>query len=233
MLCSRLLLWRSAQRELQGRALGGEETGASSRRKRTRRRRTSTLRGLQSQGIEARLREEEYHEESRAVKAERRVRRERAFAKTASAQPSPAGEGGRRRGTSARPPGPVQAPPQTQTRKNLETAHKCDMRLDFADSWGVSCAQCPGAGVHEGERLCFACHRPPCGEEFTRWLVTSVDTDLWMIILVATSTGQIKAEGDDVVDVTVRKVVGGAVKYFWVNRVCGAICDLRDGGESA
>ena len=135
----------------------------------------------------------------------------------------------------------------------------------------------------DGQRLCFACHRPDCGKgfahldkdsvdravnlvaekgslptriirefrpgsdcihfivwakkywgkEFVRWLLTSVDTDLWMIVLLAMSTGHILAEGEQVVDVSVCKVTGGVPKYIWVNRVLTAICDLKDGGESA
>lgn len=71
------------------------------------------------------------------------------------------------------------------------------------------------------------------GKEFVRWLLTSVDTDLWMIVLLAMSTGHIQAEGEQVVDVSVCKVTGGVPKYIWVNRVFTAICDLKDGGESA
>ncbi|CAM9428404.1 unnamed protein product [Ectocarpus sp. 4 AP-2014] len=54
-----------------------------------------------------------------------------------------------------------------------------------------------------------------------------------MIILLAMSTGFLKASGMGAVDVTVQKVMGGAPKYIWVNRAFAAISGLRDGNESA
>ncbi|CAB1121317.1 unnamed protein product [Ectocarpus sp. CCAP 1310/34] len=72
-----------------------------------------------------------------------------------------------------------------------------------------------------------------CGRNFENWLVTSVDTDQWMIILLAMSTGFLKASGEGAVEVTVHEVVGGDPKYTWVNRVFAVISGLRDGNESA
>ncbi|CAB1115078.1 unnamed protein product [Ectocarpus sp. CCAP 1310/34] len=57
--------------------------------------------------------------------------------------------------------------------------------------------------------------------------------DLWMIILLAMSTGKIPPNGIDKVDVTVQRIVGGAAKFLWVNRVYNKIADLKDGSESA
>ncbi|CAN0430768.1 unnamed protein product [Pylaiella littoralis] len=43
------------------------------------------------------------------------------------------------------------------------------------------------------------------GNKFRRWLVTSVDTDEWMIIQLAMSTGKIAARGPEAVQVTCRE----------------------------
>ncbi|CAB1117890.1 unnamed protein product [Ectocarpus sp. CCAP 1310/34] len=71
------------------------------------------------------------------------------------------------------------------------------------------------------------------GKKLDKWLVTSVDTDLWIIILLAMSTGKIPPNGIDKVDITVQRIVGGAAKFLWVNRVYNKIADLKDGSESA
>ncbi|CAM9353942.1 unnamed protein product, partial [Hapterophycus canaliculatus] len=71
------------------------------------------------------------------------------------------------------------------------------------------------------------------GRSFSKWMVTSVDTDQWMIILLAMSAGKIQPSGSAKVDVTVRRVVAGNAKYLYVNRVFDKICNLRDGSESA
>lgn len=92
----------------------------------------------------------------------------------------------------------------------------------------------PDVGEAELSLVHFIVHaKMYWGKEFARWLITSVEPDLWMIILIGMSTGHIKTEGVGLVDVTVLKVVGGAAKYIWVNRVFTAICKLKDGSESA
>ncbi|CAB1106379.1 unnamed protein product [Ectocarpus sp. CCAP 1310/34] len=70
------------------------------------------------------------------------------------------------------------------------------------------------------------------GRNSENWLVTSVDTDQWMIILLAMRTGFLKASGEGAVEVTVQMVVGGDPKYIWVNRVFASISGLRDSDES-
>ncbi|CAN0185998.1 unnamed protein product, partial [Pylaiella littoralis] len=71
------------------------------------------------------------------------------------------------------------------------------------------------------------------GKDFDKWLVTSVDTDEWMIILLAMSTGKIKPQGPGAVEVTVQRIVGGVPRFLWVNRAFAKICELEDGIESA
>lgn len=72
------------------------------------------------------------------------------------------------------------------------------------------------------------------GERITEWLVYSVDTDQWMIVLLAMSTGFLKATpGDEHVKVTVEKRVGKESTYIYVNRVFESIRDQKDGSESA
>lgn len=99
LLCSRLMLGGSAPPELLGRVLGGRGPGSVQGGKAQH----VFLKGLQCQGIGAQLREEEYHEENRVVRAERDARRETVFAEAASAPPSVAGKGGRRRDRRADP----------------------------------------------------------------------------------------------------------------------------------
>ncbi|CAN0247626.1 unnamed protein product [Pylaiella littoralis] len=71
------------------------------------------------------------------------------------------------------------------------------------------------------------------GKDFDKWLVTSVDTDEWMIILLAMSTGKIKPQGPGTVEVTVQRIVGGVPRFLWVNRSFAKICELEAGIESA
>ncbi|CAB1100238.1 unnamed protein product [Ectocarpus sp. CCAP 1310/34] len=74
---------------------------------------------------------------------------------------------------------------------------------------------------------------PDIGEAELSWTVSSVDTDLWMTILLAMATGWLRPRGEGAVDVTVQKVVGGETKFLWMNRVFASICELQDGSESA
>ncbi|CAB1103684.1 unnamed protein product [Ectocarpus sp. CCAP 1310/34] len=71
------------------------------------------------------------------------------------------------------------------------------------------------------------------GEIFDEWVVSSEDTDLWMIILLAMTTGWLTPRGERAVDVTVLRVVGGETKFLWMNRVFASICELQDGSKSA
>ncbi|CAN0096134.1 unnamed protein product [Scytosiphon promiscuus] len=63
-------------------------------------------------------------------------------------------------------------------------------------------------------------------------MVSSVDTDQWMIILLAMGTGKVRPRGEGEVRVTVRRVTGGRT-YILVNRVYDKVCTLRDGSETA
>ena len=71
------------------------------------------------------------------------------------------------------------------------------------------------------------------GKRFSRWLLSSADTDLWMIVLLGMSCGRIAPLGEGAVEVTARQVVGGDTIYLLVNRVYRSICQLQDGSESA
>ncbi|CAM9550630.1 unnamed protein product [Pylaiella littoralis] len=71
------------------------------------------------------------------------------------------------------------------------------------------------------------------GRTFHKWMVTLVGTDEWMIILLAMSTGKIKAHGPGGVQVTVQRIVGGASKFLLVYRAFTKIGDLEDGSDSA
>ncbi|CAN0055456.1 unnamed protein product [Pylaiella littoralis] len=46
------------------------------------------------------------------------------------------------------------------------------------------------------------------GKDFDKWLVTSVVTDEWMIIILAMSSGKIRPQGPGAVEVTVQRIVG-------------------------
>ncbi|CAB1101356.1 unnamed protein product [Ectocarpus sp. CCAP 1310/34] len=76
-------------------------------------------------------------------------------------------------------------------------------------------------------------HRGPDIGEAELPVVSSLDTDLWMIILLAMTTGWLPPRGEGAVDVTVQRVVGGETKFLWMNRVFAGICELQDGSESA
>ena len=69
--------------------------------------------------------------------------------------------------------------------------------------------------------------------ELRNWLVISVDTDQWMIILLAMGTGKIVAEGPDAVNVTVARHVRSTVEYIHVNRIFQVIAKLTEIREHA
>ena len=111
--------------------------------------------------------------------------------------------------------------------------------LQGQEGYGPNCGrqhEYPGTGVGEGELVTahfivnswMYCEEPP-----TKWLVTSIDTDQWMIILLAMAVGKIRWAGPGKVDVTVKRVLSGGTDYIWVNRVYGALLGLTDGCESA
>lgn len=64
-------------------------------------------------------------------------------------------------------------------------------------------------------------------------LISSVDTDLWMIVLLGMSCGRLVPLGEGAAEVTVWPVVGGGTKHLLVNRVCKSTCQLQDESESA
>ena len=66
-----------------------------------------------------------------------------------------------------------------------------------------------------------------------KWLVTSVDTDQWVLILLAMGTGRISEEGSSRVDVTVARHLRSKTEYVHVNRVYDAILNLRNEGIHA
>ncbi|CAM9547720.1 unnamed protein product [Sphacelaria rigidula] len=66
-----------------------------------------------------------------------------------------------------------------------------------------------------------------------KWLVTSTDTDQWVLVLLAMSCGHIEPQGSNAVQVTVKRIVNGGPRYILVNRVYRAIVTLMDGSESA
>ena len=71
------------------------------------------------------------------------------------------------------------------------------------------------------------------GNDFKKWIISSIDTDQWMKILLAMSTGNIAPTGPFRVDVAVRKIVGSVPKHLWDKRVFETTCNLEDGSESA
>ena len=95
----------------------------------------------------------------------------------------------------------------------------------------------PGIGEGEMSTVHFIVHHRRYYKggsmKLRKWLVTSVDTDQWMIILLAMGTGKIVAEGSDAVNVTVARHVRSTVEYLHVNRIFRAIAGLTEIGEHA
>ncbi|CAM9320725.1 unnamed protein product [Sphacelaria rigidula] len=94
----------------------------------------------------------------------------------------------------------------------------------------------PGPGIGEGEMstVHFIIHSGTLfGKSLKKWLVTSSDTDQWIIVLLAMSSGCIKPHGAGAALVTVKRIVNGGPQYILVNRVYNAIESLRDGSHSA
>ena len=95
----------------------------------------------------------------------------------------------------------------------------------------------PGIGEGEMSSVHFIVHyRRYCkgsSGDLRNWLVTSVDTDQWMVILLAMGTGKILSEGQDAVNVTVARYVRSTVEYIHVNRIFQAIAGLTAIGEHA
>ena len=77
------------------------------------------------------------------------------------------------------------------------------------------------------------CYRKGGSMKLRNWLVTSVDTDQWMINLLTMGTGKTVAEGPDAVNVTVARQVRSTVEYLHVNRIFQAIARLTEIGEHA
>ena len=103
---------------------------------------------------------------------------------------------------------------------------------------GVSVGVQGARGSHVGELEISAVHvlvhcEKKRGKRFSRWLLSSVDTDLWMIVFVRMSCGRIVPLGGGTMEVTARQVVGGGTRYLLANWVYRSICQLQDGSESA
>lgn len=80
---------------------------------------------------------------------------------------------------------------------------------------------------------CFVHAEKNFVEQPMRWLVTSIDADQCMIILLTRSTEDIVPDGKGGVKVTVRRVVDCPTKYNLINWVPKAICHALDGGEAS
>ena len=92
----------------------------------------------------------------------------------------------------------------------------------------------PGIGEGEMSTVHLIIHSGALFKQhLKRWLVTSIDTDQWMLVLLAMSCGYIEPQGSNAVQVTVKRIVSGGPRYILVNRVYGAIVTQRDGSESA
>ena len=104
------------------------------------------------------------------------------------------------------------------------------------DPWALENLH-PGNGEGEMSAVHFiVCYRRYCkgsSRELRNWLVTFVDTDQRMIILLATRTGKIVSEGQEAVNVTMARPVRSTVEYIRVNRIFQAIAWLRAIGEHA
>ena len=75
-------------------------------------------------------------------------------------------------------------------------------------------------------------YRTAGSPDLTKWLVTSVDTDQWMIILLGMGTGKIIVEGPQAVDVTVARHVK-KTEYIHVNSVYRSIARLTESNGDA
>lgn len=71
------------------------------------------------------------------------------------------------------------------------------------------------------------------GKTINRWVITSIDTDQWMIVLLAMSTERIVPNGERALQVTVQRIVSRGPRYIFVNKVFDAITNKMDGGEPA
>ena len=92
-------------------------------------------------------------------------------------------------------------------------------RNGAASDSGVQRSRGPDVGEAELSLVHFSVWaKKYWGKSFDKWLVTSVDTDQLMIILLAMNTGKIEIHGPGMVDVTVQRIVGGVPKSIWVNR---------------
>ena len=95
-----------------------------------------------------------------------------------------------------------------------------------------------GQGVDVGEAEISAIHflvhsEKNWGKRFSKWLISSVDNHLWMIVLLRMSCGRIVPLGAGEVEVTVQQVEGGGTRYLPMNRVYRDIYQSQDGSEPA
>lgn len=68
-------------------------------------------------------------------------------------------------------------------------------------------------------------------KRINKWFLTSIDTDQWMNISMAMSTGRILSNGE-AVQVTVQRIANGGPKNI-LDRVFDTITDPMDEGEPA
>lgn len=66
-----------------------------------------------------------------------------------------------------------------------------------------------------------------------KWLVTSVDTDQWVLLLSAMGTRYIPVDGPSSVDITVVWHVKSTTGYVHISRVYQAIVNLSEEGSHA
>lgn len=84
---------------------------------------------------------------------------------------------------------------------------------------GVRTSRAPDIGGEEISAVDFMVHcQNKWGKRFSRRLIRSVDTDLWMIVLLGMSCGRIVLLGEVAVGATVRQVVVGGTRYLLANR---------------
>ncbi|CAM9984813.1 unnamed protein product, partial [Sphacelaria rigidula] len=82
----------------------------------------------------------------------------------------------------------------------------------------------PGIGEGEMSAVHFIIHSGTLFQKhLKKWLMTSTDTDQWILVLLAMSCGHIEPQGSNAVQVTVKRIVNEGPRYILVNRVYRAI----------
>lgn len=70
-------------------------------------------------------------------------------------------------------------------------------------------------------------------EGIGKWLATSIDTTQCIIVQLVMTASDICPAGDDLADLTVKRVADEEIEYECVNRIYRSIAKLGDGIESA